>query len=342
MTRSFQIFTTIFLTAIFVLSSCSDDPQTTTEPVVETPKKNIKVPRFDRDSAYQFIAKQVAFGPRLMETKGHTQTKEWLVNTFKSFGAEVIEQDFVANIYDGRKLNSTNIIAQFNPDAKKRIVLSAHWDTRHIADSPLAKEKQDEPILGADDGGSGVGVLLEVARQIQLNPIDMGVDIVLFDAEDHGAPRSYEESTGENTTNSWCLGAQHWASNLHRPNYKPKYGILLDMVGTKNAYFPKEEVSRAYAAPILNKVWKLAQGMGYGNHFVNQQTSGVTDDHLFVNQIAGIPMIDIINKPPGSQTGFGGHWHTHNDNMDIIDKRTLRAVGQVILAVVYREDGGKF
>lgn len=324
-------------------TSCTEDkPAQTTPPPVETPKKQTNVPKFDRESAYNFVAKQVSFGPRLMETEGHRKTKAWLVETFSGFGAEVIEQDFIANTYDDKKLKSTNIIAQYNPQAKKRIMLAAHWDTRHIADSPLATERQKEPILGADDGGSGVAVLLEIARQINANPIDIGVDLVLFDAEDYGSPRDVDMESDEAATLSWCLGSQHWSKNKHVTNYNPKYGILLDMVGTRNATFTKEGTSMHFAPQLMNKVWKLAQGMGYGNYFVDQRTSGVTDDHYFVNAIGGIPMIDIINRAPDTDSGFGTHWHTHNDNLDIIDKRTLRAVGQVVLAVIYREDAGRF
>ncbi|MFK7935283.1 MAG: M28 family peptidase [Saprospiraceae bacterium] len=345
--KSFFLFAVIGCLIISLSISCKDDnPTVNTPPPVETPKKKVSVPKFDRDTAYQYVAKQVGFGIRLMETEGHTKTKAWLTEMFKSFGAEVIQQDFIAETYNGKKYNSTNIIAQYNPAAKKRILLGAHWDTRHIADSPLATEKQSEPIMGADDGGSGVGVLLEIARQIHANPIDIGVDIVLFDAEDHGAPRDYEIDDRESMF-SWCLGSQHWSKNPHVAGYRADFGILLDMVGTKNATFTKEGTSMQYAPQIMNKVWKLAQGMGYGNYFLDKRTSALTDDHAFVNAIAGIPMIDIINHNEANvegfgESGFGEHWHTHNDDLDVIDKRTLRAAGQVVLAVIYRADAGKF
>ena len=177
-------------------------------------------------------------------------------------------------------------------------------------------------------------MLLEIARQIQANPIDLGVDIVLFDAEDQG------DNGGRETT--WCLGSQHWSRNLHRPNYKPKFGILLDMAGAKNARFAKDGTSMKHAPNVMNKVWKIAQERGYGNYFVNESTSELIDDHKFVNEIAKIPMIDIINRPVGSRSGFGDYWHTHDDNMSVIDKNTLRAVGQTVLAVIYRESVGDF
>ena len=316
---------------ITIFYHCKSDPKV----MAPAPKKQVVVPKFEQDSAYQFIERQVAFGPRVPNTDGHRAARNYLIETLKSFGANVIAQDFTAKAYTGTVLNGTNIIASYNPDHPRRVLLAAHWDSRHIADYDPDESRQDEPILGADDGGSGVGVLMEIARVIQNNPIDLGVDIVLFDAEDHG------ESKGEDIT-SWCLGSQHWASNLHKQGYTADFGILLDMVGSKNARFTKEEISRAYAPNVLNKVWKLSQNMGYGNYFVNIDSRQIIDDHYFVNDIARIPTIDIINRPEGSETGFGHYWHTHADDMSVIDKQTLRAVGQTVLAVIYQKSAGRF
>lgn len=339
-----NLFLLISLGAIIV--SCNNDSTGTETTAPPAPVQTVPVPRFDRDSAFFYVEKQLSFGPRVTGSEGHLACKEWLVNTLSAFGASVIEQNFDAKVYTGASLPATNIIAQFNPDHTNRIVLAAHWDSRHIADSPLATERRDEPILGADDGASGVAVLLEIARQLGQNPIDMGVDIVLFDAEDYGQDSKDEEQLNdqqrEQRANTWALGAQYWAANLHRNKKDFEYGILLDMVGAEGARFPKEGWSMYYAKSVVNKVWALANKMGYSNYFVDQQDrGGVTDDHYFVNKIAGIPMIDIINKPLNSDTGFGPHWHTHNDNIDIIDSRTLRAVGQLVLAVVYRENNGQ-
>lgn len=297
--------------------------------------RSAPVPAFNRDSAYMYVEKQLTFGPRVPNSEAHQACKDWLAEKFKSFGAEVIEQDFQAKSYTGEQLNGTNVIAQYNPQINKRIILAAHWDTRFVADSPLNTSDTEVAVMGADDGASGVAVLLEIARQLQENPIDIGVDIILFDLEDQG------ESGAENEE-SWGLGAQHWSRNPHRAGYRAQYGILLDMVGAKDARFPKEYYSMYFAPNLVNKVWKLAENMGYGNYFVPADGGGVTDDHYFVNTIAGIKMIDIINRPAGSETGFGDHWHTPNDNIDIINKRTLGAVGQVVLAVVYRENNRTF
>ncbi len=317
----------------FSCKSCKTDKTETKLPTPPlTPKMTI--PTFNRDSAYNYVAKQVHFGPRVPNTTAHQATKNWLAGQLKSFGAKVIEQDFQAKAYTGTTLNGTNIIGQFNVKARKRILLAAHWDSRHITDNDPDESKRNLPVHGADDGASGVGVLLEVARQVGTNDPGIGVDIIFFDAEDYG-------SDEPNQTATWCLGSQYWSRNLHQSGYKPMYGILLDMVGAKNPRFPMEEVSTYYAPQVVAKVWKLAQEMGYGSYFSSEKTGSVTDDHLFVNQIAKIPMINIINLPNNAEQRFVEHWHTTNDKMENINKRTLRAVGQVVLAVIYNEAMGK-
>ena len=297
----------------------------------------VNIPPFDANAAYDYIDKQVSFGPRVPNTEGHQKCKTWLVSTFKGFGLEVIEQDFSVKAYTGTILNGTNIIARYNPNIQERILLAAHWDTRHIADQDADTTRYNEPIMGADDGGSGVGVLLSIAKTLKEKPIPMGVDFILFDAEDHG-----DDDGSVDTGPTWCLGAQHWAKNLHLKRTDVKYGILLDMVGAKDAVFPKEGVSLHYAKPIVDKVWKLGLQMGKGKYFIEPEgePAFITDDHLFVNKFAQIPMIDIIHRKNSSD--FGDHWHTHNDNMDIIDKNTLTAVGQVVTAVVYKESNKEF
>lgn len=327
-----SIFWSILICVLSFSTSCKQDKPDTPPSL---PKKIVEVPKFDRDSSFAFVERQVSFGPRVTNSSEHTACKDWLVSQFKKYGAAVIEQDFKATAYTGTLLNGTNIIAQYNPENKSRILLAAHWDTRPVADYDPNEANRDKPILGADDGASGVGILLEIARQINLNPIDIGVDIILFDAEDYG------ESKGEDYK-TWCLGSQHWGKNLHKSGYRANFGILLDMVGAKNARFTLDETSMTFAPTFMRKVWKLAQGMGYGTYFVSEQTQILIDDHLFINQLTGIPTIDIINRPMKSETGFGDYWHTLSDDMSVIDKRTLRAVGQTVLAVVYRENNGTF
>ena len=225
-----------------------------------------------------------------------------------------------------------NIIASFSPEKNNRVALFAHWDSRHIADHDT--ENQSSPILGANDGGSGVGVLIELARQFSKKNPTIGVDIILFDAEDYGQP---ENSIYPLMQDSWCLGSQYWSKNPHKQNYFARYGILLDMVGAKDATFRHEQISFYYASSILQKVWRKANRLGFGKYFVFENAQQIVDDHLYVNQITGIPTIDIIEYDPATPSNFNKHWHTHKDDMNNIDKETLNAVGQTILDVIYHE-----
>ena len=329
----------VFLILAFIISmtSCQDESTTVIE-LKPQEKIKVKVPPFDADAAYQFIEKQVSFGPRVPNSEGHKKCKTWLVSTLKGFGATIIEQNFTGKAFDGTELHGTNIIARFNPDVQERVLLAAHWDTRPFADHDPDTTRFYEPILGADDGGSGVGVLLSIAETLKTNPIPMGVDIILFDAEDYGDHDVNNEEAG----GTFCIGAQHWSRNMHLKKKDVKYGILLDMVGAKDALFPKEGVSLHFAKSLTDRVWKLADQMGKGNYFIEHEgePTFLTDDHLFVNKFAGVPMIDIINRK--NKNEFGDHWHTHEDNMGIIDKKTLAAVGQVVTAVVYKESNKEF
>ena len=316
----------------------ANDKSENTNSEAKPESKTVEIPRFNRDSAYQFIADQVAFGPRVPNTPQHTACKDWIVSKLKSYGVEVIEQDFTAQSHLGERLKGTNIIGRINPTHKNRVLLCAHWDTRYAADADPDLSKREEAVLGADDAGSGVGVHLEIARLLQAHPIDLGVDIVFFDLEDQG--KSSDENATEDTSDTWCLGSQYWGKNLHIKNYRAKYGILLDMVGSRNARFAKDGISMYYAEKIMNKVWKLAKNMGYGNYFVDARTPALVDDHKYVNELTGIPTIDIINRP--DDRAFGEYWHTTFDDMSNIDKRTLRAVGQTVTAAIYQTSVGKF
>lgn len=313
----------------FFLCSCQQ------KSVVEKPQKEssvpVNAPIFSSDSAYVYIQNQVDVGPRVPNSAAHKACAQYLSSELRRFGAEVIEQRASLIAYNGVVLDAVNIIGTYNPEEQTRVLLMAHWDTRPYSDNDINEANHKKPVLGADDGASGVGVLLEIARLFALQKPEIGVDIVFFDAEDYGQPY-FDEGVEKNDT--WCLGSQYWARNPHVNNYQAKYGVLLDMVGARGAVFPKEKISMIYAAHIVEKVWETAKKLGYGNYFVNKIGNPITDDHLYVNEIARIPSIDIIHY---TDEGFGAHWHTVDDTMKNIDKNTLKAVGETLVAVIYAE-----
>ena len=303
---------------------------------VAKPADKVNVPVFNADSAYNFVAAQVAFGPRVPNSDGHKACGDYLEAKLASYGAAVVSQNVDITAYNGDVLKARNIIAQFQPEKTERILLCAHWDTRPWADSDPDPDKRYTPIDGANDGGSGVGALLEIARQLSLNPTELGIDIILFDAEDYGrhADEWRDAVEGEET---WALGSKHWAHNTHVKNYKARFGILLDIIGAPNSTFYLEGYSMQYAREIVAKVWNCANRLGNSKYFQMYEGGLITDDHVHVNRILGIPCIDIINCDPQSPNGFGPHHHTVKDNMDWIDAKTLKAVGQTVLNVIYNE-----
>lgn len=301
------------------------------------PKPSVEVPQFNADNAYNHIKRQVDFGARVPGTPAHDSCAAWLKSQFESVGATVYLQTGEVERHDGKRLPLKNIVAAFNEDKPRRILLCAHWDSRYVADADEDAEGSKKPTLGADDGGSGVGVLLEIARIVNEKKLqNIGVDLILFDAEDQGLGNVYRL----NSDKTWCLGAQFWSRTPHKPNYKAEYGVLLDMVGSAGAKFPQEAFSREHANAYLQRVWNEAHSLGYHDYFVGPVDRQITDDHVFVTMLAHIPTIDIINLPPGSQTGFGHYWHTQKDNMDVINKNTLKAVGQTLTQLLYKEDVG--
>lgn len=298
----------------------------------ESEKVAVNVPQFDADSAYLYVKNQVDFGPRVPNTKGHVACGDYLAKQLEAFGAKVTNQyaDLIA--YDGTLLKARNIIGSYKPETKKRIALFAHWDTRPWADNDPDAKNHHTPILGANDGASGVGALLEIARLINQQQPELGIDLIFLDAEDYGAPQFYD---GVHKEEFWCLGAQYWARNPHVQGYNARFGILLDMVGGEGSVFMKEGYSEKFASDINKKVWKAAKKLGYGKTFMEGDGGLATDDHLFINRLARIKTIDIIPFDP--EGDFTPTWHTVNDNMDHIDKNTLKAVGQTVLEVIYNE-----
>jgi glutaminyl-peptide cyclotransferase len=328
----------VILFALIIASPACRIDQSGNEKPVDLEISEVIVPEFNADSAYFIIQKQVAFGPRIPNTRAHLNCGDYLIGKLKNYDARVVVQEFQEPAYSGEILNLRNIIASFNPDQSKRILLAAHWDTRPMADKDATG--MNGPIDGANDGASGVGVLLEIARILSLMPPkDIGVDIILFDGEDYGEPDTYpSHALSEPGKIWWCLGSQYWSNNKHVPNYMAYYGILLDMVGAKNAHFYKEGGSMQYAGRIVNKVWKAAAQIGYQNYFIQQNSPGITDDHIFINRNAKIPTIDIVDYDPGSEdSDFPFYQHTHSDNLSLIDTNTLKAVGQTLMYVLYHE-----
>ncbi len=290
-------------------------------------------PTFNTDSAYAYVAQQCSYGPRVMNTAAHDSCGLWIAETFRRLGLDVTEQQTVMQRYDGLSLNVRNIIASYQPQHPQRILIAAHWDSRPWADNDDNTDLHHTPISGANDGASGVAVLLELARMMQSQAPSIGVDLICFDAEDCGTPQWDDD--GRSHEHTWCLGSQHWSQQHHVEGYQARYGILLDMVGGQNSHFCKEGFSMRYAPSIVDRVWNLAHRLGYGSYFSHETGGYVTDDHLSVNR-SGIPCIDIIanDKETG---GFCATWHTHLDDLPHIDRNTLRAVGQTVAETIYTE-----
>lgn len=301
----------------------------------------IERPVFNSDSAYAYIERQMSFGPRVPNSEAHTKCVVWLIEKLRELGAEVELQKGFMPDYRGNNQQIYNIIGHFKPSGSnarsaQTILLGAHYDTRPWCDEEENYSDRFYNVPGANDGASGVAVLLEVARQLGMrDSLLIPVDIIFFDCEDMGSPRVY---TGLEREDTWCLGSQLWATNyanninsqLSTVNYQ--YGIVLDMVGAPDASFPREMYSTNYAANYQHQIWRSAQTLGYGSLFNDQQSYPITDDHYYINRIAGIPCVDIIHYDIRNATGFPFWWHTRQDNMDNISKSTLQAVGEVIMS----------
>ena len=309
----------------------------------------VTVPAFNADSAYAYTAAQCAFGPRVMNSEAHKKCGDYIAGKFREFGATVTEQETeippkttepTENDPTGKKpYKCRNIIASFDPQKPERILICAHWDSRPWADNDPEKKNWRKPVMAANDGASGVAVMLEMARAIHQDKnakLNVGVDFICLDAEDAGTPQFSKQKDDES---SWCLGSQYWAANPHVAGYTARYGILLDMVGGEGATFYQEGYSLQYAKDIVDKVWGTAANLGYSSIFVNQGGGYVTDDHGPINQTAGIPCIDIIPYSPNNpRSSFGDTWHTINDTMEHISKNTLKAVGETVMNVIYNEE----
>jgi len=312
--------------------SCNDSKKNKSKSIKKEEPIAITTPNFNPDSAFYFVKAQTDFGPRVPNTEAHRMCAQFLQNKLQEYCDVVIIQSFTTHTFDGAKINGKNIIGSFFPEKQRRVLLAAHWDSRPFADYDPDPANRDKPIDGANDGASGVGVLLEIARQLKEKNPEIGVDIIFFDAEDWG-PRAGQSERDD----WWCLGAQYWAKNPHVAHYKADFGILLDMVGAPNAKFLQEGMSMRYASQIVAKVWSKAYQLGFKDYFLNFPGNPITDDHVYVNKIAKIPMINIIHQDHTTGTGFFPAWHTLQDNISGIDKHTLYVVGTTVLGVVYDE-----
>lgn len=315
----------VIILAALVMTACGGK-KATAESVAPAPEPAAMAQEvaFDADSAYSYVAQQVAFGPRVPNTEAHRKCGEWLVSQLQSRGAKVMQQRAQLKAFDATSLDALNIFAQFNPEAKGRVLLLAHWDCRPWADKDPDPSKRALPVDGANDGASGVGVLLEVARQMAAGASGRGVDILLVDAEDWGS---------ESDEESWALGTRYFVNNPPISGYAPDCAILLDMVGGEGATFYREYFSEKSAPALAQKIWGIAAERGYADTFPNRMGTAVNDDHLQLIA-GGIPAIDIIEYHPGSDSGFNPRWHTSSDNMEGIDRSTLKAVGETVMQFI--------
>lgn len=316
----------ILLLFISLVSCGSKNGQTNTDSSQKKVSINVTVPELNADTAFRYVQKQIDFGYRITGTDAHTKCSRWIVTKLTAAGAKVTEQKFPA-IVNEKQVEGRNIVAQFFPEHKKRIMLSAHYDTRNIADRDPIAANHTKPVPGANDGASGVGVLLAIADAIHEKDPGVGIDLFFWDAEDYG---------GNGVDESWCQGSQYWAHHPNIKNYTPRYGILLDMVGADGAQFTQEGFSRQYAQPVLTKIWQTAHRIGQGGYFLFAPDNDMIDDHLYLNKVAGIPTIDIIHRDLNTNDFFMHH-HRVTDDMKNIRKETLKAVGQTLLQVLYEE-----
>ncbi len=308
-----------------VLNSCGKDAPKEVLPLYQL-TSNTNIPKFDADFAYQQIENQVKYGPRNPGSSGHAETLAYLQSELQKYADQVKLQKFDYPGYNGVELHLTNIIAKFNPEAKDRILFCAHWDTRPRAEHAKDTTKRNQPILGANDGGSGCGVLIELARLLKDQKVNYGIDLVFFDGEDYGK---------ENDLKDFCLGSKYFAANL--PLEKaPAFSILLDLVGDKQAVFQKEAYSVQYAPDVVDMIWGIGSQLNT-KVFAQSQGHAIYDDHIPMNQ-AGLQTVDIIDAElVGANTPIArrNYWHSEFDNMSNIGKDTLQQLGDVLTHLIY-------
>jgi hypothetical protein len=271
-------------------------------------------PAFDGARAYEDLKAQCGLGARVPGTEAHGKCRDFLVNELKKSAERVITQDFTFG-----RLPLSNVIGFFNEGASRQVLLCAHWDSRPFADEEVNPAKRRQPVMGANDGASGVAVLLELARMFKSKAPDVGIVIALFDGEDYG---DFQRDWGV------FLGSRYFAKRM-KSLCSPTYGILLDMVGDRDLAIYREGTSEQRARRINDLVFGIARELGHAKHFVDQVRYTITDDHVAVND-AGVPCIDLIDFDYA-------HWHTVDDTPDKCSAESLKIVGETIAEVVYRE-----
>ena len=282
---------------------------------------------FDGGAALRYVETQVAFGPRVPGSEGHRRMAAWLDSLARTKADTVLIQDWVNVTSKGVKVPLHNVMMRFNPSASDRILYFAHWDTRPIADKAINPADHNTPIPGANDGASGVAILLGVADVLKKTPSTLGVDLLFVDGEDFG---SFEDST------ETLLGARYYAKHP-APGPVPLFAVLFDMVGDRDLQIYQEGNSLLGAPEVVERVWEAAKIAGYEKVFIATPGQSLIDDHLPL-QLAGIRAIDVIDFSYGSNNSL---WHTTDDTPDKLSAASLQVVGDVAMAVIRLEAGGK-
>lgn len=321
------IFLSFLLLLSFALTGCKNQNQASA--VQDTDTIAVTQVQFNADSAYASVVAQCDFGPRVPGSAAHDRCGDYIVARFKALGLSVSEQRADQKAWDGKVLHTRNIIAAYRPELSDRIIICTHWESRPWADADPDSSLHRQPVMAANDGASGVAVMLEVARKLEELKPELGIDFICFDSEDYGMPY-WAETDDVADGSDWCLGSQYWAAHPHVPGYKARFGILLDMVGGRDARFCFEGISMRYASEVMVHVWDAAGRAGASQLFLAEQGGYAQDDHVPMNEVAGIPTIDIIPYVEGEHT-FGATWHTTQDTPENISSETLKGVGQTLL-----------
>jgi hypothetical protein len=285
---------------------------------------------FSADAAMSYTKTQVDFGPRVPGTPGWQKTGDWLVAAMKQRADTVIEQRWTHKTLAGDSIPLRNVLARFKPQATQRILYVTHWDTRPTADEDLIIGNRGTPILGANDGAAGVGLLMALADELKKMPPNVGVDLLFVDGEDYG--KSFDPPYAD-----VLLGSQYFAEHLPSPDYKPLYGVLWDMIADKDLNILQEENSVKAAPEVVSRVWAKAEELGYSKYFIPKVYGPVTDDHIPLLQ-KGLHVIDVIDIEYGPPAAGGGaspsYHHTLQDTMDKISARSFQIVGDVALSLI--------